>query len=311
VSDTDLAPGDLLTSAPLCRSYADVTELRSRDPLAIRRALAARRRRATFLPDDGRLMLVAADHPARGALAAQGRPTAMHDRRDMLDRLQTALARPGVDGLLATADVAEDLLLLGALEDKVVVASMNRGGLAGASFELDDRMTGYDVPGVIEARFDAAKMLNRIDLDDAGTVAMLETAGRAVTELARAGVVAMLEPFLSRRVDGRVVNDLSADAVIKSVHITQGLGASSAFTWLKLPVVAEMERVMAATTLPTLLLGGDPTGRPEEVFASWRNALSLPAVRGLVVGRTLLYPADDDVESAVDTAVSLVHRGAA
>jgi DhnA family fructose-bisphosphate aldolase class Ia len=150
-------------------------------------------------------------------------------------------------------------------------------------------------------------MLNRIDLDDAGTVSMLETAGRAITELARAGVVAMLEPFLSRRVEGRVVNDLGADAVIKSVHIAQGLGATSAFTWLKLPVVAEMERVMSATTLPTLLLGGDPTGRPEETYASWREALTLPSVRGLVVGRTLLYPPDDDVESAVDTAVSLVH----
>jgi hypothetical protein len=307
VSDTDLSPGDVLTAAPLCRTYAEVTDLRSRDPWGIGRALAARRRRPAFLPADGRLMLVAADHPARGALAAQGRPAAMHSRRDMLDRLQAALARPGVDGLLATADVAEDLLLLGALEDKVVVASMNRGGLAGASFELDDRMTGYDVAGVVHARFDAAKMLNRIDLTDAGTVAMLETAGRAVTELARAGVVAMLEPFLSRRVDGRVVNDLSADAVIKSVHITQGLGATSAFTWLKLPVVAEMERVMDATTLPTLLLGGDPAGHPDEIYASWRSALTLPSVRGLVVGRTLLYPSDDDVEAAVDTAVSLVH----
>src|SRR6195952_4194257 len=195
----------------------------------------------------------------------------MHSRRDMLDRLQTALARPGVDGLLATADVAEDLLLLGALEDKVVVASMNRGGLAGASFELDDRVTGYDVAGVVQARFDAAKMLNRIDLADPGRVAMLETAGRAVTELARAGLVAMLEPFLSRRVDGRVVNDLSADAVIKSVHIPQGLGATSAFTWLKLPVVSEMERVMDATTLPPLLLGGDPAGHPDEIYASWRD----------------------------------------
>jgi DhnA family fructose-bisphosphate aldolase class Ia len=307
VSDAALSGTDVLGPPPLCRSYAEVTDLRSRDPWAIGRALAARRRRRTFLPDDGRLMLVAADHPARGALAAQGRAAAMHNRREMLDRLQTALARPGVDGLLATADVAEDLVLLGALEDKIVVASMNRGGLAGASFELDDRMTGYDVAGVVAARFDAAKMLNRIDLDDAGTVAMLETAGRTVTELARAGVVAMLEPFLSRRVDGRVVNDLSADAVVKSVHIAQGLGATSAFTWLKLPVVAEMERVMEATTLPTLLLGGDPSGRPEETYASWRKALTLPSVRGLVVGRTLLYPPDDDVEAAVDTAVSLVH----
>jgi len=28
-----------------------------------------------------------------------------------------------------------------------------------------------------------------------------------------------------------------------------------------------MDRVMAATTLPTLLLGGDPDGNPEETFA--------------------------------------------
>ena len=35
----------------------------------------------------------------------------MNDRHDLLERLVTALARPGVDGLLATADIAEDLLL--------------------------------------------------------------------------------------------------------------------------------------------------------------------------------------------------------
>ena len=309
MSDTAVSTSAAPVIAPAgpCRTYAEVTELRSRDPHAIARALAARSRRPTFLPEDGRLMLVAADHPARGALAAQGRPTAMFSRTEMLDRLRTALARPGVDGLLATADIAEDLLLLGALEDKVVVASMNRGGLAGATFELDDRMTAYDVAGVVHARFEAAKMLNRIDLDDPGTVAMLEAAGRAVTELARAGVVAMLEPFMSRRIDGRVVNDLSPDGVIKSVHIAQGLGATSAFTWLKLPVVAEMARVMDATTLPTLLLGGDPSGAPEETYAIWSDALTLPSVRGLVVGRTLLYPPDDDVAAAVDTAVSLVH----
>ena len=306
MSDTALDVRTTGTTAPVCTTYAEVTEVRSRHPEAIAQALATRRRRPSFLPEDGRLMLVAADHPARGALAAQGRPTAMNNRQDMLDRLRAALARPGVDGLLATADIAEDLLLLGALEDKVVVASMNRGGLAGSVFEMDDRMTGYDVQGVVDARFDAAKMLNRFDLDDPGTVVSMEAAGRAVTDLARAGLVAMLEPFLSRRVDGRAVNDLSPDAAIRSVHIAQGLGATSAYTWLKLPVVAEMERVMEATTLPTLLLGGDPSGRPEETYASWRAALSLPAVRGLVVGRTLLYPPDDDVAGAVDSAVALV-----
>ena len=68
----------------------------------------------------------------------------MGNRISLLERLETALARPGVDGLLASPDILEDLLLLGALEGKVVIGSMNRGGLQGAVFELDDQFTGYD-----------------------------------------------------------------------------------------------------------------------------------------------------------------------
>ena len=108
-------------------------------------------------------------------------------------------------------------------------------------------------------------------------------------------------------IDGAVVNDLSTEAVIHSVTIASGLGASSAYTWMKLPVVDEMERVMAATTLPTLLLGGDNGTAPDETYRSWERALALPGVRGLTVGRTLLYPHDDDVETAIDTAARLVH----
>jgi DhnA family fructose-bisphosphate aldolase class Ia len=286
-------------------SIADLNEIRATDPGRIRLQLASRRRR-DLLGSDGRLMIVACDHSARGALGAGGNTMAMGSRTELLARLVTALSRPGVDGLLATADIAEDLLLLGALEGKVVFASMNRGGLQGSVFEVDDRQTGYDATGVFESRFDGGKMLVRIDLDDPATVATLEYCGRAVTELNRAGLVAMVEPFLSSHAGGKIVNDLSPDGVIKSVHIAQGLGASSAYTWLKLPVVHEMERVMDATTLPTLLLGGDPDGDPDETYAAWQAALQLPSVRGLVVGRTMLYPADDDVAKAVDTAVSLV-----
>jgi hypothetical protein len=250
-------------------------------------------------------MIVAADHPARGALAVGDRPTAMNSRTDLLDRLRTSLVHPGVDGVLATSDILDDLALLGALEDKVVISSMNRGGLAGASFELDDRMTGAAAAATARAGMNGAKMLCRVDLQDPGTLSMLTECARAVDELAEHGLMAMLEPFMSRRVDGTVRNDLSPDAVIKSIHICQGLGSTSAYTWMKLPVVDEMERVMDATTLPTLLLGGDPTDA-DATFASWAKALALPSVRGLVVGRTLLYPADDNVCAAVQTAVSLV-----
>ncbi len=290
-------------------SIADLTEVRMREPQRIAELLRSRVRRPLCGPD-GRLMIVACDHPARGALSASGRPQAMGDRTELLGRLVTALGRPGVDGLLATADIAEDLLLLGALENKVVFGSINRGGLAGSAFEMDDRPTSYDVPGVLEAGFDGAKMLVRIDLDDPATVRTLQTCAEVVAALNRAQRVAMVEPFMSSRVNGKIVNDLSADAVITSIHIAQGLGSSSAYTWMKLPVVAEMERVMSATTLPTLLLGGDPSSAPEETYASWQQALALPSVRGLVVGRTMLYPPDDDVAGAVDTAAAMVRGGA-
>ncbi|MFN3001934.1 Cgl0159 family (beta/alpha)8-fold protein [Mycolicibacterium wolinskyi] len=291
-------------SNAVCTNYAEITAVRAGDPDAVARAWQQRATRPT-VRGDGRLMIVAADHPARGALAVGSRPTAMNSRTDLLDRLCTALADPGVDGVLATADILDDLLLLGALDDKVVISSFNRGGLAGSAFELDDRMTGATAASTAAARMNGGKMLCRIDLEDPGTVSTLAACAQAVDELAAHGLMAMVEPFLSRRVNGKVRNDLTADAVIKSIHIGQGLGSTSAYTWMKLPVVEEMDRVMDATTLPTLLLGGDPTD-PDEAFASWEKALALPSVRGLIVGRTLLYPADDDVSSAVSTAVKLV-----
>jgi hypothetical protein len=284
----------------------DLTEIRAREPGRIAQGWADREHRA-LLGDDGRLLIVAADHPARGALGVRSDPMAMANRFELLDRLATALSRPGVDGVLGTPDILDDLLLMGALDGKVVIGSMNRGGLQGAAFELDDRFTGYTPEEIAARGLDGGKMLTRIALGDIGTVETLEASAQAVTALAELGLLAMVEPFLSVVDGGRVRNLLDPDSTVKSIHIANGLGASSAYTWLKLPVVAELPRVMEATTLPTLLLGGDPTGHPHETYALWGKALELPAVRGLVVGRALLYPPDGDVAGAVDVAADLVH----
>ena len=283
-----------------------ILDVRTRRPHAIGEAAAARSRRQSLLGDDGKLFIIAADHPARGALRAGDRPMALADREQLLERLSLALHMPGVDGVLGTADVIEDLLLLGALEDKVVVGSMNRGGLAGTVFEIDDRFTGYDAAALARMGFDAGKMLFRIDPDDPATVATMQSCANAVSDLAAHGLLAMVEPFISHRVDGRVRNDLSPEAVIRSITVASGLGTTSAYTWLKVPVVDDMERVLSASTLPALLLGGEVSADQEAVFTQWRKALRIPSVRGLVVGRTLLFPPDDDVAGAVDAAVSLL-----
>ncbi|HTF49878.1 MAG TPA: aldolase [Pseudonocardia sp.] len=288
---------------------SDLIATRVHRPGAVAEASAARRRPDSLVGEHGKLMMIAADHPARGALRAGDRPMAMGDRIDILDRLCLALSRPGVNGVLGTPDVLEDLLLLGALDGKVVVGSMNRGGLAGTSFEIDDRFTAYDAASIAAAGFEGGKMLTRIDPEDAGTVATLVSTGRAVSELAGHQLMAMVEPFISHRVDGRVRNELTPEAMIRAMTVAAGLGTTSAYTWLKVPIVADMERVMAATTLPALILGGEVGGDQRDqdaAFANWSKALALPTVQGLVIGRSLLFPPNDDVAGAVDAAVSLL-----
>lgn len=287
-------------------NFEALRETRAANPGKLAEVYASRKTR-DLIRGDGKLFIVAADHPARGALAVNGNETAMADRYELLERLAEALSRPGVDGVLGTPDIIDDLALLGLLDDKIVVGSMNRGGIRGASFEMDDRYTGYDIEGIVRDGLDFAKNLVRINHDDPATVRTLEETALAVSDAAEAGVPIMLEPFLSKWVDGKIVNDLTPDAVIMSIAIAAGLGNSSAYSWMKLPVVDDMERVMAATTLPTLLLGGDPVGDADETYASWENALSLPGVRGLVVGRSMLYPHDGDVRTAIDTAAGMVH----
>lgn len=285
---------------------AMLTRVRATDPDAMAQAAQNRPRPSGLSGPTGRLMVIAADHPARGALRAGEARMAMGDRAELLRRLVVALDRPGVNGFLGTADLVEDLLLLGALDDKVVFGSMNRGGLAGTAFEIDDRFTAYDAASIERTGLQGGKMLLRIDPDDHATAPTLEGCARAVDALAARGLVAMVEPFITRRHDGRVRNDLSPDAVMRAMAVASGLGATSAYTWLKVPVVDDMERVLAVSTLPTLLLGGEVTDDQDGTFARWKEALAAPVVQGLVAGRSLLYPHDGDVAKAVDSAVSLL-----
>ncbi|MFP5291273.1 MAG: deoxyribose-phosphate aldolase, partial [Actinomycetes bacterium] len=79
---------------------ADLVRTRVESPGRIARLATERRRPTSFSGATGRLMLVAADHPARGALASGGDAMAMADRRSLLARLVEALAHPDVDGVL-------------------------------------------------------------------------------------------------------------------------------------------------------------------------------------------------------------------
>lgn len=288
--------------------YRALIEARIFDPGSLHQALTTRRRRSVA-GDDGRLLILAADHTARGMLAASGDPLAVADRYTLLDRLVRGLALPGVDGVLASADILEELAWLGALDDRLAIGTMNRGGIIGASWELDDRMTAYDVEHVEAHGLDGGKTLLRIDHHDPGVARTIESVAEATTALADRRLMAMIEPlpYIKDATTGRAVLDPSDEALIKVVAVASGLGASSAYTWLKIPGSTRMREVAGATSMPILMLGGDPGADADATFARWGAAMREPNVRGLVAGRALLYPHGEETEQSVERAAGIVH----
>ena len=255
-----------------------------------------------------RLVMVAADHPARRALAAGGAPLAMGHRVDLLWRLAEVLSQPGVDGMLATPDIYEDLLVLndwgsrvGAadfLAGKIIVGSMNRSGLEGTVFELDDRITAYTVRALRSMRLDGGKLLLRLDPESPAGVLTLQAVAGAVAQLDRSHLPAFIEP---------VSVPLNTANMVRLIGVATGLGPSSMQRWLKLPWVedGDFQRLLDATTCPVLLLGGAHPGGTEELAARTARAMAAgEQVRGVMMGRGILYPTDG--ASPIDAVRRLV-----
>jgi len=286
--------------------YGELLDARVFRPESLGDALVSRRRRS-LAGDDGKLLIIAADHTARGKISLGVDPLAMADRFTLLDRLVGCLALPGVDGVLASADILEELAWLGALDGKLAIGTMNRGGIIGARWELDDRLTAYDTDHVESMGLDGGKTLIRIDHSDPGVARTIESVARLSTELADRRLMSLIEPLpYITRADGQPRFDPTHDALVKVVAIASGLGSSSAYTWLKVPASERMDEVAGATTLPILMLGGEPGPNPDGTFELWEKSMAQPNVRGLVAGRALLYPNDNDSEAATARASSVV-----
>jgi hypothetical protein len=285
--------------------WLGLIEARLRNPNAAAKALKSRKRRK--LLTDSQLFIVAADHTARGMLGVGDDQFAMADRRKLLDALLVALDNPQVDGVLGSADVIDELALLGALDYKLVFGTMNRGGIMGASWELNDRMTAYTPQDIAARGLDGGKVLLRLADDDAGTGPTIAACAKTVTQMADLKLPIMVEPLPYTGGNGgpaKYIDD--NDKLLRAVSIASGLGSSSAYTWLKVPAGSQVERMMAATTLPGLILGGTPGPDPEATYSSWERAMKVPNVRGLVVGRSLLFPKDGDVVGAIARAARIV-----
>src|SRR5512135_2285440 len=92
----------------------EITEIRIHRPQVIEQEARRRKRRAR-LTRDGKLVLAALDHPARGVTRVGPQELAIADRNQLLARTRWVLEDPDLDGVLVTSDELEELLILSRL----------------------------------------------------------------------------------------------------------------------------------------------------------------------------------------------------
>ena len=293
-----------------------LTEIRVQDPDCALRVAKTRERRVP-LTRDGKLNIVAADHPARRVTAVGGNSLGMADRHDYLVRIARVLMSPTVDGVMATMDIIEDLLILhdqlgrdGFLNDKLLIASLNRGGLAGSSWEMNDPMTGASPETCAAWELDGAKILMRLCDDEPDSLATIVATASAINKTNALHIPMFLEPLPVVKTEKGYKVVKTAEALAKIVGVASALGDSSRYLWLKLPYCENYEIVARATTLPILLLGGESAGDPSGFLREVSSGMAAGAnVRGALVGRNVLYPGDDDPLAVAEAVGGIVHHG--
>ena len=298
---------------------ARLTEIRVSDPDFALRAARVRVRRDRLAPD-GKLNILAADHPARNVTKVGADPLAMADRRDYLARILRVLSSPRVDGIMATMDILEDLLAIDGLlraadaptllDGRLLIGSVNRGGLAGSSWELDDPPTGVTPAACREWKLDGAKLLLRVDPSEPASLKTLQACATAINEANACGLPTFLEPLPVAKTETGYVVVKTAEALARLAGVASALGDSSRYLWLKLPYCEGYATVARATTLPILLLGGESAGGPAPFLRQLGSAMAAGAnVRGALVGRNVLYPGAEDPLAVAEAAGGMVHLG--
>ncbi len=300
-------------------TIARVVETRVSDP-EFAMQVAGRRKRRERLALDGKLNILAADHPARRVTKVGEDAIAMADRRDYLARILRVLMSQRVDGLMATMDILEDLLAIDGfvrdaggealLDEKVLIASLNRGGLAGACWEMDDPITGPSPATCAAWRLDGTKILWRIADDEPGSLQTMLASARAITEANALRLPTFLEPLPVTKGEKGYAVVKSSEALARVAGVASALGDSSRYLWLKLPYCDGYETVARATTLPILLLGGESAGSPAPFLSQLASAMAAgPNVRGALVGRNVLYPGEEDPLAMAAAAGGIIHDG--
>jgi DhnA family fructose-bisphosphate aldolase class Ia len=296
-----------------------ITEVRVNEPQVIQEE-ATRRVRRDKLAVDGKLTILAADHPARRVTSVGDNPVTMADRLQYLGRVLRVIASEEFDGVMGPTDIIEELFIVNHLvrqdsgqsflDKKVMLGCMNRGGLSGAVFEMDDRFTSFTAEAISRLRLDGAKLMVRIEDQEPASLRTIDYCVHAINQLNALHIPVFLEPLPVKLTDGKYKVQENPTDLAKIAGVASALGDSSANIWLKLPYCDDYHKVSRATTLPILMLGGEAKGDPTGTLAQFAKGMHAGTnIRGALVGRNILFPGDDDPLATAMAVHRIVHDG--
>ena len=229
-------------------------------------------------------VILAADHRARGVLTVER-------YQDYLDALRAAL--PYCHGILASTQPLADLVAGGAVgPGQRTYLSVNRTGLAGSVFELDDRLVA-PLELATGAGYTGIKLMTRIDLTDPASAGGLELLGQVLAAAHRLGLEALIEPLSWK--NGEI--DRSTGGIVYAAVVAHDLGAPL----IKVPVpgdakpgsarIEAVRRVVDSVGVPVLFLGGPVRAERSILLAELADAMAGGAA-GVAIGRGVYQDPD-------------------
>lgn len=297
-----------------------ITDIRVNSKKLVLKEAQSRKRRENIAGKDGKLTILAADHPARRIVASGDDPLLMGNRQSYLGRLLRVITSPEFDGIMGTPDIIEDLFIVNYLvkqgggpsflDEKVILGCMNRGGLSGVIFEMDDRFTAFTAESIKELGLDGSKIMLRLEVNSSDSGKTIMYCADAVNDCTKAGVTTFLEPLPVEKTDSGYSILKNAEDMVKIVGIASALGGTSMNTWLKIPYCEDYDVVAGATSLPMLMLGGSSKGNPTPTITEFVNGMKAGnTIRGALVGRNVHHPGKDDPRAAALAINGVVHQG--
>ena len=277
-------------------SWSRIVTQRVRRPEAIADRLLSRRRPDQPVPPDGQLVLITCNHQT------DPRSGEHIDRRELLDRIIEALSIPEVDGVVASADLLEELTLLNVLEHRLAFCTASGDPHVGAITGGHSAGSGVSSSTIAASRFDGALLAQRWGATGSLRASQPWSIAADVAELAAYELPTILDLCITDP-KGRPEFDTTWSDWIEPLHATTSALATGAGVWLTVPAISGLAHLAEATGFPVLMRDTDVPIHPTAWQGFFQEDLPL-TIRGMIPGVSALFP----LEGSVAEATAMIAR---